>query len=139
MLLLRFDVLEVVGGWPEAAVRSIPEDAGFEGVFDEALNIALVNEQSWNWVVAGFKLPAEGSRVHIRRPARSTDEANCGSDKADVDDAILYKKICAILADLRSKEKLDPGSSGESLQQPNCVSEREWLFHLQFGRCMLFQ
>jgi hypothetical protein len=41
MLLLRFDVLEVVGGWPEAAVRPIPEDAGFECVFDEALTSLL--------------------------------------------------------------------------------------------------
>ena len=124
MLLLRFNVLEVVGGWPEAAVRPITENAGFECVFDEAPNITLVSEQSWEWVVVGVKPPVERRRVHVWRTARSTEEANCDTDIADVDDAILYEKPFAILADLRLKEKLDPGSSGESLQQPNCVSER---------------
>eukprot|EP00966_Prymnesium_polylepis_P054682 1263750-Prymnesium_polylepis.1 len=61
--------------------------------------------------MVGFKLPADRSRVHVWRTARSTEEANCDTNIADVDDAILYEKPFATLADLRLKEKLDPGSS----------------------------
>ena len=77
--------------------------------------------------------------MHVWRTASSTEEANWGTDITDVVEAILYEMPFATPADLRLKEKLDPGSSGESLQQPNCLSEREWRLQLHFGRCMLFQ
>jgi len=77
--------------------------------------------------------------VHVWRTARSTEEANWVTGITDVDEAILYEMPFATHADLRLKEKLDPGSSGKSLQQPNCLSKRKWLVQLHLGRCMLFQ
>jgi hypothetical protein len=139
VLLLRFDVLEVVGGWSEAAVRPIMEDAGFECVFDEAPNITRVSEQSWERVVVGIMPPVERRRMLVWRTARAAEEANWATDVTHVGEAILYKVPFATRADLRLKEKLDPGSSGKSLQQPNCLSKRKWLVQLHLGRCMLFQ
>eukprot|EP00966_Prymnesium_polylepis_P096094 2226615-Prymnesium_polylepis.1 len=69
VLLLRFDVLEVVGGWPEAAVRPITEDAGFECVFDETPNITRVSEQSRERVAVGIMPPVERRRVLVCQPA----------------------------------------------------------------------